>query len=120
MSAIPSRHELVNGLLREARSLEQDGNPAAAFARLERAHLLGQPRTVLHVRSHVAMLGWAWRRRTPREITGQLLRIAAAALFTWLWVPRGNTGGANIPALRQLPLPADLEAQLRQLQEQEK
>jgi hypothetical protein len=89
---------------REARDLER------AFGHLERAHILGQRSTRLHVRSHVGMLGLAWRRRDLPEIGGQLTRIAAAALFSRLWVPVGNTGGANVSATRPMPVPPDLQA----------
>jgi hypothetical protein len=82
----------------------------AAFYHLERAHILGQRSTRLHVRSHVGMLGVAWHRRDARELAVQLTRIVAAALFSRLWVPIGNTGGANVSATRPMPVPSDLQA----------
>lgn len=84
------------------------GDYATAMRHLERAHILGQRHTGLHVRSHVGMLGLAWQRRDLREIAGQLLRIVAAALFSRLWVPDGNTGGADVSAFRRMPVPEDL------------
>jgi hypothetical protein len=84
----------------------------AAFGHLERAHILGQRSTARHVRTHVAMLRIGWRRRDAREVAGQLPRILAAALFSWLWVPVGNSGGANVGALRPMAVPADLRALL--------
>jgi hypothetical protein len=54
------------------------------------------------------MWGWAWRQRQVRELLGQTTRIAAAALFSRLWVPEGNTGGANVSAIRPMPIPDDL------------
>ena len=54
---------------------------AEAFRHFERAHILGQRRTRLHVRTHIAMLKLAWRRRDKREILGQLSRVVAAAVF---------------------------------------
>ena len=39
---------------------------------------------------------------------GQITRIVAAALFSRIWVPIGNTGGANVSAMRPMPIPADL------------
>jgi hypothetical protein len=33
----------------------------------------------------------------------------AAALFSRLWVPVGNTGGANVSAFRPMPVPEDLQ-----------
>ena len=85
-----------------------------AYAAFERAHVLGQPRTVSHVRSHLAFLRWALRTRDRRELTGQLFRLVGASLATWLWVPRGNTGGARVGAFRTMPIPADLVSLLNQ------
>ena len=81
-----------------------------AFAHLERAHILGQRHTWLHVRSHVGMLGIAWQRRDVREIIGQLTRIVAAAVFSRIWIPEGNTGGANVSATQPMAIPDDLRA----------
>lgn len=97
---------------RLAMAARDAGDLDGAFHHLERAHVLGQRSTRLHVRSHVGMLGIGWRRRDPREISGQLVRIVAAALFSRLWVPVGNTGGANVNAMRPMPVPPDLQAVL--------
>ena len=78
--------------------------------RLSVAASRGQRSTRRHVRSHVGMLGIAWQRRDLPEIAGQLTRIVAAALFSRLWVPVGNTGGANVSATRPMPVPPDLQA----------
>lgn len=95
---------------RLAAAARDAGDLDGAFHYLERAHILGQRSTRLHVRSHVGMLGIGWRRRDAREISGQLVRIVAAALFSRLWVPVGNTGGANVSAMRPMPVPPDLQA----------
>lgn len=85
-----------------------EGDLEHAFARLERAHILGQRATWLHVRAHIGMLHIGWRRRDLREIVGQLMRIAAAATKSRIWVPLGNTGGANVSPFRPMPVPPDL------------
>lgn len=90
-----------------------DGNLDSAFHHLERAHILSQRITRLHVQSHVGMLAIGWQRRDGREVTGQLARIVAALLFSRIWVPDGNTGGANVSALKPLPIPGDLDAILK-------
>lgn len=55
------------------------------------------------------MLRIGWRRRDWREVRGQVIRLAAGGLLSWLnRLPAGNTGGANVPATRTMPLPADL------------
>jgi hypothetical protein len=94
--------------LRLAEAREAEGCPDVAFHHLERAHILSQRHTLAHVRSHLRMWGWAWRQRQPREMLGQTTRIMAAALFSRIWVPEGNTGGANVSAIQPMPIPADL------------
>lgn len=93
-----------------ARSAREAGQLDRAFAHLERAHILGQRHTWLHVRSHVGMLRIAWQRRDARETVGQLTRIVAAAAFSRLWIPEGNTGGANVSPLQPMAIPDDLRA----------
>ncbi|HVJ62628.1 MAG TPA: DUF3703 domain-containing protein, partial [Tahibacter sp.] len=83
----------------------QAGDFAQAMHHLERAHILGQRHTRLHVRSHVGMWLLARERRDWREALGQIPRIVAAALFSRVWVPHGNTGGANVSAFRPMPAP---------------
>ena len=90
------------------------GDLQAAYARFERAHILGQSRTWWHVRSHIAFLRWAIAARDLHEGAGQIKRIVAAAVITWLWIPRGNTGGARVSAVESMPIPADLKALLEE------
>lgn len=108
--AIASAVELE---LASAQACEARGDGVGAFRHLERAHVLGQAATWHHVRTHVAMLRWAWRRRVWREIVGQVVRIIGAWSKTALGlVPAGNTGGANVSAFKRMPVPADLQAQI--------
>lgn len=88
---------------------ESLGEFGAAFACLERAHVLGQSSTVEHVRAHCAMLCWALRQHAWAEAAGQAWRLAGALLKTWLWVPVGNTGGARVSGLRPMPVAAELQ-----------
>lgn len=92
-----------------ARRHEARGEFSSAFARLERAHVLGQASTVEHVRVHAAMLGWALRQRVAAEAFGQAWRLIGALTKTWAWVPTGNTGGAGVSGLRPMPVPPDLQ-----------
>jgi hypothetical protein len=96
-------------LAKEARRTGQLGR---ALAHLERAHILSQRWTLAHVRSHLGMLRIGWMRRDWREIVGQLARIPAALVFSRIWIPVGNTGGANVSATRSMPIPDDLRAVL--------
>lgn len=106
------RHAYRNALVAAAAARERS-DLSAAFAALERAHILAQRHLWPHLVTHLQMLRIGWQRRDAREIAGQLLRIVAT-LPGWLtgWVPKGNTGGANVPALRPMPLPRELEVLL--------
>ena len=108
----PALRAAFDNEMQLAADATREGELATAFHHLERAHILGQRHTVPHLRSHVAMLRIGWRRRDARELAGQLTRMLAAALFSRLWVPVGNTGGANVSALAPMPIPEDLRALL--------
>lgn len=96
--------------MREARERFARRQFEEAFRHLERAHILGQRHTLRHVEPHVWMLRVGWAERRAKEVMGQLLRIPAALLFSRLWVPVGNTGGANVSAFLPMPVPEDLAA----------
>lgn len=99
----------VQAELDAAAIAESRGEFDTAFRHLERAHVLGQAATREHMRVHWAMWRLALRRRDRREAAGQLWRTVAAAFKTWLWVPTGNTGGANVSGFKRMPVPADLQ-----------
>ncbi|HBC17187.1 MAG TPA: DUF3703 domain-containing protein [Alcanivorax sp.] len=92
----------------EARLAYRQRRWEQAFALLERAHVLGQTRVTPHVQSHWWMLKVGWQRLDAREVRGQLLRLLAAMLLSRLWVPLGNTGGANVNPLQPMPIADDL------------
>ena len=97
----------------EAGAARQRNDVADEWRHLERAHVLSQPMAAAHVRTHLAMLGYGLRHRDGREIVGQLARLVVAAPGTWTGrYPVGNTGGANVSALEQMPIPDDLQAVL--------
>lgn len=107
----------VEAELRAAAAAEAQGRADAAFAHLERAHVLGQASTVEHVRVHWRMFVWGLRQRSARECLGQVLRIGGAATKTAVGlVPDGNTGGANVSPFKRLPVPPDLRALIREAQ----
>lgn len=81
----------------------------SAFHHLERAHVLGQPWAGAHSWTHWMMLQVGWRQRDWGEVRGQLLRLAAGGLLSWLGrLPVGNTGGADVHPEKPMPLPPDL------------
>lgn len=64
--------------------------------------------------THLRMFRVGLARGDLREMWGQALRVLATIPgYLTGWVPRGNTGGANVSALKPMPLPADLEPLLR-------
>jgi len=94
-----------------ARTARTAGDLAGEWHHLERAHILSQPMALLHVRTHVAMLGAGLRRHDRREIVGQLLRLVLAGPGSLTGrYPVGNTGGADVNAMTAMPIPADLSA----------
>jgi hypothetical protein len=84
------------------------GRADAAFRHLERAHILSQRHTLEHVRVHWLMLRLGGSAGAWREVIGQSTRIVAAAVFSRIWVPVGNTGRAHVSALKPMPVPDDL------------
>lgn len=80
-----------------------------AFHHYERSHILSQKYTLPHIKSHLGMLQVGFLRKDAREMFGQCVRVFAALIFSKLWVPIGNTGGANVSALKSMPIPDDLK-----------
>lgn len=95
----------VEAELTAAKRAGDSGNAAAAFRYLENAHVLGQESTFFHVKVHALMLLWAFRHSDWQEFLGQLFRVVGAATKTALgWVPKGNTGGANVSPFKAMPI----------------
>lgn len=92
----------------------ENNNRADAWTHLERAHILSQRYFTRHWHTHWLMLRMARQDNQRREVRGQIRRLAAVPLG-WLggWVPKGNTGGADVHPLKPMPLPDDLEVALR-------
>lgn len=104
----PDLREAFDSELEAAGLALRAAQPGLAFRHLERAHILGQRHTRAHVAVHWWMLRVGMRRNDAREIVGQMARIFAALLFSRIWVPLGNTGGANVSAFKPMPVPDDL------------
>lgn len=104
---------LFEEAMEQGRIAELQGDYPAAFAQLERAHILGQRWLTLHMRSHWAMLRIARLTANRKEVRGQITRLIGVPPF-WLfgWVPKGNTGGANVSPVQPMPYPAELAAEL--------
>ena len=93
-----------------ARGARDRGDATGEWHHLERAHVLSQPMAMPHVKTHVAMIGSALRRRDRNEILGQLFRLVVAGPGSLTGkYPVGNTGGANVSAFAPMAIPADLQ-----------
>ena len=100
----------VDAEIAAALRAQQRSDMPTAFARLERAHVLGQSSTWLNVRAHWLMLLWGVRQRSAREVAGQVLRVVGAATKTpFGLVPTGNTGGADVSPFRRMRIAAELQ-----------
>lgn len=85
----------------------QDWN--LAFYYLENAHVLGQKNIEKHIYCHFWMLKIGIRKNDYREVLGQLFRIFGSLIFTIIWVPKGNTGGSNVSAIKIMPIRAEIQ-----------
>jgi len=83
---------------------------AIAFYHFENAHILGQKHLYRHTLSHYWMLVFGIKTKNSKEIMGQFFRIIASILFTFIWVPLGNTGGSNISPIKPVPIRKELRA----------
>ncbi|MEX1993079.1 MAG: DUF3703 domain-containing protein [Steroidobacteraceae bacterium] len=97
---------------RAAAAAIASGDAERGFAHLSRAHIVSQRDTARHVCVHWRMLKLGASAGDWREVSGQLSRIVAASLFSRIWVPAGNTGRANVSAMRPMSLPEDLRVLL--------
>lgn len=100
------------GELLAANTATAEGKVEVAFHHLERAHILSQRHTSEHVQVHWLMLRLGASVGAWREVIGQSTRIVAAAVFSRIWVPIGNTGRANVSATKPMPVPDDLRSLL--------
>jgi hypothetical protein len=98
--------------LRAASIATTGGEVEVAFHHLERAHILSQRYTSAHVHVHWLMLRLGASMGAWREVIGQSTRIVAAAMFSRIWVPIGNTGRANVSAIEPMEVPDDLRSLL--------
>ncbi|UII33059.1 DUF3703 domain-containing protein [Fulvivirga ulvae] len=96
----------------------QAGDLLAAWRHLERAHIIGQSYPLQHSRAHWEMLKFGIRIKSIKEVIGQIPRLLVGGIKSFVGkVPVGNTGGANVPPLKPMEIPADLQVILNQANE---
>ena len=106
--------------LKRYRSFLQNNDLAMAWRHLERMHVLGQSYPFEHTYSHWLMLKFGFKHKNAKEVLGQLLRLGVGGWKSFInHVPTGNTGGSNVPPLKTIELPSDLDAILSQYQAKE-
>ncbi len=82
-----------------------------AWRHLERSHIIGQSFPIEHTYSHWLMLKLGLTQKNTKEVLGQLLRLAIGGWKSFInYVPIGNTGGANVPPLKCIPIPDDIKS----------
>jgi hypothetical protein len=86
-----------------------NGNLQQAWHYLERAHIVGQAYPWQHSYIHWKMLLFGFKIKSTKEIIGQIPRLLVGGVKSFVGkIPVGNTGGANVPPLKPLPIPADI------------
>ncbi|MHA6280120.1 DUF3703 domain-containing protein [Salinimicrobium sp. CAU 1759] len=92
----------------------RQGNLVHAWYHLERAHVIGQSYPYEHTYAHWLMLKFGIAIKDPKEVLGQIPRLLVGGVKSFVGnIPLGNTGGANVPPLRSMPLPEDIQALFR-------
>ncbi|MBU1823085.1 MAG: DUF3703 domain-containing protein [Bacteroidetes bacterium] len=90
------------------RSLRNENLPLA-WEHLERAHIIGQAYPWEHTLVHLKMLGFGIRIKSTREVVGQIPRLLAGGVKSFVGkIPVGNTGGADVPPLRPMKIPGEI------------
>ncbi len=107
--SIEQREAAFERSIKKAKDYFDQKDWQACFYQLENAHVLGQKNIGAHTLSHYWMLRVGWEQKNWKEIAGQVLRMAASLIITPIWVPLGNTGGANVKATKPMPLRDELK-----------
>lgn len=80
-----------------------------AWNHLERAHIIGQLYPYYHSYVHLKMLFSGIHIKDMKEVIGQIPRLVIGGVKSFVGkIPVRNTGGANIPPLKSLPISEEL------------
>lgn len=86
-----------------------------SWRHLERAHILGQPYPLAHTYVHLKMLEFGVRTKNSTEVFGQIPRLIFGGIKSFVnRFPVGNSGGSNVPPLRPMEIPDDLQQIIQQ------
>lgn len=90
-------------------NLQQD-NLKTAWYHLERAHIIGQKYPYQHTFVHWKMLQFGFKIKSAKEVLGQIPRLLVGGIKSFVGhVPVGNTGGSNVPPLKTMEIPNDIQ-----------
>lgn len=83
---------------------------AEAWHQLERAHVIGQAYPYQHSLVHWKMLVFGCKIKSTKEILGQIPRLLVGGMKSFVGtIPVGNTGGANVPPMRSMPIQEEIK-----------
>lgn len=101
--------------LKAYRSAMREQKLTDAWNHLERAHVIGQAYPYEHSLTHWKMLVFGCRIKNLREIIGQVPRLLLGGVKSFVGtIPVGNTGGANVPPMKSMPVPEEIQQMFRQ------
>ncbi|MCW1148357.1 DUF3703 domain-containing protein [Flavobacterium sp. TH16-21] len=94
-------------------NLQQD-NLQNAWCHLERAHIIAQKYPCEHTSVHWKMLQFGIKIKSSKEVIGQIPRLLVGGVKSFVGhIPLGNTGGANVPPLKTMEIPEDIQEILK-------
>lgn len=97
--------------LKKATEFLGQGHFQECWYHYERAHILGQRWPLQHSYVHWQMLKFAYRIKSKKEVSGQILRLVFGGVKSFVGtVPLGNTGGSDVPPMKTMEIPKDLQA----------
>lgn len=96
--------------LNQATVLLQQGRLQECWRHYERAHIIGQRYPLQHSYVHWLMLKFGFKIKSTKEVLGQITRLLFGGVKSFVGtIPIGNTGGANVPPLKPMEIPQDLQ-----------
>lgn len=80
-----------------------------AWGHLEKAHVIGQAYPYEHSLVHWKMLVFGCKIKSLKEVVGQIPRLLVGGVKSFVGtIPVGNTGGANVPPMRSMPIDQEI------------
>lgn len=96
--------------LEAAKANLSSNNLLQSWFHLERAHIIGQKYPYEHTYVHWKMLQFGFKIKSTKEVIGQIPRLLVGGVKSFVGhIPVGNTGGANVPPLKPMEIPKDIQ-----------